>query len=417
MATQVDGDNMRFGEMLRQARIAKGLTQAELGAGLYPTHYISLLERGQRQPTPEMVQHFASRLGMDVQTLNWWVESPSADDQPALTIAMFAANYARDMQDDALAASEAAYAACLAYEQRNAPAWWDMSMLQAQSLIALRRLEEAEAVLQRMDKSSLMVVAPELQSVVQGRLSTIARNAGRLLEALDLARQAVASAAELSDQAPARLQAAFILIAALSVKGDLDEAWDVATSLEITEDSPSVPSLLIARGAWASGNVAFRRGEVEVGRRQHALAAKLLLPQTDLEGWAEFHKASANLKLQAGLMDDSVRESIRNAELGLELVGKPNQRLELTLVQARFALLTDDLGTAEELLDLVVGQRDLLGFEARTELEDSLGQYYSARGSSAQAAHHLTQAAQLYSEAGADEKARELMDQVRALPD
>ncbi|WP_105031096.1 helix-turn-helix domain-containing protein [Arthrobacter ruber] len=406
---------MRFGDLLRQARSAKGLTQAELGAGVYSTHFISLLERGFRQPTPEMVQHFATLLGMDVQTLNWWVEPPSAEDQPALTTAMFAANYARDMQDDALAASEAEYAASVAYEQRNGPAWWDMSMLRAQSLIALRRLEEAEGVLLQMDNRSLMAPTPELRSVVQGRLSTIARNSGRLLEALDLAQASVASAAELPDQAPARLQAAFILIAALAVKGDLDEAWEVATSLNIADAAPTVPSLLIARGAWAIGNVAFRRGDVEVGQEQYALAARLLLPQSDLETWAEFHKSSAEFKLKAGIVDPSVRESLTHADLGFRLVGSPVHRLELSLVQARLALLTAEPGTAKELLDIVDEQRALLGFEATTDLEECLGQYHAASGSPTQAARHLTAAAHLYAEAGADEKERELLEQARAL--
>ncbi|MHA7181564.1 helix-turn-helix domain-containing protein [Arthrobacter sp. MDB2-24] len=408
---------MQFGDMLRQARIAKGLTQEELGAGVYSTHYISLLERGQRQPTPEMVRHFAARLGMDAQTLNWWVEPPGAEDPPALATAMFAANYARDMHDDALAASEAEYAASIAFEQRNAAAWWDMSLLQAQSLIALRRLEDAESVLLRMENSSLLIATPELRSVVQGRLSTIARSRGRLLEALDLARQSVESVTHLAEPSPARLQAAFILIAALSVKGDLEEAWEVAQTLSICEGAPSVPSLLVARGAWAVGNVAFRRGEVDVGREQHALAARLLLPQTDLTAWAEFHKASATFKLHAGIVDDSVRESLRKAEQGLDLIGTPSQHLELTIAKAYFAILTEDLDTAGKLLGEVADQRTLLEFEFTVDLEACLGQYYAAREHHEKAAHHLSEAARLYSEAGADEKARELMDQVQSLSD
>ncbi|WP_394249579.1 helix-turn-helix domain-containing protein [Arthrobacter pityocampae] len=406
---------MRFGDMLRQARTTAGLTQADLGDGVYSTHFVSLLERGLRQPTPDMVEHFAARLGMDAATLNWWVEQPAADDQPGLTTAMFAANYARDLRDDALAASEAEHAAGIAYEQRNAPAWWDMSLLQAQALIDLRRLEEAETVLLRLNTSSLMIPTSELRCVVLMRLSTVARGMGRLLEAIDLARESMEFAADLPLHAPTRLQAAFILIAALSVKGDLDEAWEIAASLNITEGASAVPSLLIARGAWAFGNVAFRRGEVQVGREQHDLAAKLLLPQADLEMWAGFHKASAAFKLQAGLVDDSVRESLRNAELGLGLVGTEETRLELALGQARLALLTADLDAVEKSLKQLVDQRDLLDFESETELEEILGLYYTARESPKQAAHHLSAAARLHSEAGADEKARELLDQIRGL--
>ncbi|VDR31342.1 Helix-turn-helix domain [Arthrobacter agilis] len=388
--------------MLRRARTAKGLTQAELGADAYSTHFISLLERGQRQPTPDMVRHFSARLGMDVQTLNWWVEPPSADDQPALTEAMFAANYARDMQDDALAASEAEYAASLAFEQRNGPAWWDMSMLQAQSLIARRRLEEAEAVLLRMDSSSLMVASPGLKSVVLGRLSTIARSTGRLQEAIELAREAVAAAESLPKPSSARLQAGFILIAALSLSGALDDAWETATALDLQEDAPSVPSLLLARGAWAIGNVAFRRGDTDTGRAHHALASKLLLPQADLEAWAAFHRASALHQMHAGLSDDVVSQSLKKADRGFAIVGTDVQRLELTLAQAKFAVLTLELVVAGELLGLVGAQRDALDFESLTDLEVCMGQYYLALESPRQAAHHLAEAARLYSEAGAD---------------
>lgn len=406
---------MRFGDMLREARNAKGLTQAELGAGVYSTHFISLLERGLRQPTPDMVQHFAARLGMDVQTLNWWVEPPSADDQPALTTAMFAANYARDMRDDALAASEAEHAANIAFEQRNAPAWWDMSMLQAQSLIALRRLADAEAVLLRMDSSSLMTATPELRSVVVGRLSTIARGQGRLVEALALAHQAFGAAKELPAHSPARLQAAFILLAALSVKGHLDEAWDIAVELDISAETPAVPSLLVARGAWAIGNVAFRRGEIDTGREYHALAARLLLPQMDLEAWSEFHEASATLKLQAGVVDDSVRDSLGKAEQGARVLDDPEQLLEVALAQAHLALLTGDVEAAGALLRTVRSERHLLDFESTIDLETCLGQFFAATGSPEQAIRHLSEAARLYSEAGADEKARELTDQASAL--
>ncbi len=406
---------MRFGDMLRQARSAKGMTQSQLGGGAYSTHYISLLERGQRQPTPDMVQHFATQLGMDARTLAWWVEPPSADDPPALTTAIFAANHARDLQDDALAASEAEYAASIALEQRNAPAWWDMSLLQAQSLIAVRRLADAEAVLLRMDSSALMIATPELRGVVLGRLSTIARNTGRSGEAVDLARQSVEHATGLPEHSPARLQAAFILIAALSVKGEIDEAWEVATALDISDSVPAVPSLLVARGAWAIGNVAFRRGEIEIGMQQHALAATLLLPQADLEAWSEFHRSSAILKMQAGILDESVRLSVGNAELGARILAGPDLTPDVSIAKAYLALLTEDLATAGALLESVDGQRDLLYFESTTDLEYCLGQYFSARRAPEQAAYHLREAARLYSEAGADEKALELMEQMRAL--
>jgi len=59
-----------FGLILRQARQDKGLTQeklAELG-GLHRT-YISLLERGQRTPTLDVLFRLAQALGVSASDL------------------------------------------------------------------------------------------------------------------------------------------------------------------------------------------------------------------------------------------------------------------------------------------------------------------------------------------------------------
>ncbi|MBT3199052.1 MAG: helix-turn-helix transcriptional regulator [Phycisphaerales bacterium] len=54
-----------FGLILRQARQDKGLTQERLGelSGLHRT-YISLLERGQRTPTLDVLFRLAGSLGV-----------------------------------------------------------------------------------------------------------------------------------------------------------------------------------------------------------------------------------------------------------------------------------------------------------------------------------------------------------------
>jgi transcriptional regulator with XRE-family HTH domain len=60
---------MDFGTRLRNLREAAGLTQAELADGISAASYISLLEAGKRKPKPELVDQFASRLGVSVAEL------------------------------------------------------------------------------------------------------------------------------------------------------------------------------------------------------------------------------------------------------------------------------------------------------------------------------------------------------------
>lgn len=70
MATDSKSVQKAFGEVLRQARVSRGLSQQDLAleAELDRT-YISLLERGQRQPTITTVIVLAKALGGDAPDL------------------------------------------------------------------------------------------------------------------------------------------------------------------------------------------------------------------------------------------------------------------------------------------------------------------------------------------------------------
>lgn len=58
-----------IGTRMRQLRHAKGLTQRELAAPRYTHAYVSTIEAGRRQPSREALEHFAGRLGVDVDEL------------------------------------------------------------------------------------------------------------------------------------------------------------------------------------------------------------------------------------------------------------------------------------------------------------------------------------------------------------
>lgn len=411
---QGDGNDMRFGDMLRQARNAKGLTQAQLGAGICSTHYISLLERGQRQPTPNMVQHFATVLGMDPQLLSWWVEPPSGTDESALAAAMHNAGNARDLHDDALTASEAEYAASIAREQGNLAAWWSTASLQSQALLALHRFDDADAVLRMLADNPLAGQKPQLRVVVLGRQSVILRSRGRLSEAVEVARAGLDAASDLPPHAAVRLEAVFVLLAALSVQERLDEAWSLITELHLETADPELPSRLVGRGAWVVGNVAFRRGEIGIGLAQHRLAAKLLLARTDVESWANFHAATAAMRLSAGIVDQEVWQSLQNARLGLQISGTDQQRQEVKLQEAHFHLRSGRPDLADTLLTEVKATHGPLDFESASLLQRLLGEYHASQGDALRSRKHFRNAIRLFEEAGALESAAEVRELLRA---
>jgi tetratricopeptide (TPR) repeat protein len=57
------------GTRLRRLRVARGLTQRELGEPRYTHAYVSTIEAGRRRPSREALEHFAEKLGVGVDEL------------------------------------------------------------------------------------------------------------------------------------------------------------------------------------------------------------------------------------------------------------------------------------------------------------------------------------------------------------
>ena len=74
-----------FPRRLRALRTARGLTQRELAGGSLSVSYVSLLEAGRRNPTPETLQVLAERLGCSLDELTGAAESPQTR-PPALSV-------------------------------------------------------------------------------------------------------------------------------------------------------------------------------------------------------------------------------------------------------------------------------------------------------------------------------------------
>jgi tetratricopeptide (TPR) repeat protein len=91
-----------IGERLRQLRIARGLTQSELGLGRFSKEYISQIERGRARPTPPSLEWLAERLGVTRSFLETGISS-TEHERVASTIARAEAAVAARRYEDALA--------------------------------------------------------------------------------------------------------------------------------------------------------------------------------------------------------------------------------------------------------------------------------------------------------------------------
>lgn len=99
---------LTVGALLRQARTSAGLTQAQLAAGITSVGYISLLESGQRAASREVLEAFASRLGVDVGDLGVVADAAHAAyclNAAMVAIAQGAFESARELLRECLAAA------------------------------------------------------------------------------------------------------------------------------------------------------------------------------------------------------------------------------------------------------------------------------------------------------------------------
>ena len=131
--------NASLGARLREARLASGLTQAELGRGVATKGFISLIERGRATPSLPKLRVMADRLGRSVSF--FFVDAP----EQSLGYLVKAAELALKAHEPARALTLLDEASAL---QRTANERADAQRLRGMALCDLGRRAEALAALQ-----------------------------------------------------------------------------------------------------------------------------------------------------------------------------------------------------------------------------------------------------------------------------
>jgi len=62
-------DSELLGRRIRETRLAAGMTQSEVAAGVVSVAYLSRIESGGRRPSPPILEHIAAKLDTEVATL------------------------------------------------------------------------------------------------------------------------------------------------------------------------------------------------------------------------------------------------------------------------------------------------------------------------------------------------------------
>ena len=393
---------MKFGEKLRRARIDLGLTQSQLGAQKYSTSYISLLETGSREPTPEIITELSKRLGIERDVMEAW-NTPVSPDEAQFVLLEHRARASMAAHDYSDACDTAAQAAELAQSMKNSSAWWNMSFLRAADEVLAHPLtDESEALKVRAET----LVASANQGA--GRLYLGVEHA---LKATNLAEQSLPASSLFA------IEARFALIACLAESGQLDEAWRACQRLDEVV-SGNVPAQSAGAAHWAIGNVAFLRQDIDAGLHHHNLAAQRLHPRSDIELWTRFNKASASARISAGAVEPATLACIERAEQALSVIGDlGTEGLELQVIRARWQHVNGDAAGALLALEPVQDRLGELPQQVKGEVELLTGRCQLALGELDDALKHLNAAREDFVSAGAPERAVlavELATQLRA---
>ena len=308
----------------------------------------------------------------------------------------------RTGHDFAEAAISAGKAALIALSDGQSGAWWNMTFLQAECLLAAGEFEASAEVAEALVDSG--AATPQLQAQVHILRAKACQGAGLL----DIAAAEARAATELVQgeaDMEVNVTAGLALISALGDSGKLDEAW--AESLNLANViSAEVDEQVQGKAYWVVGNVAFLCGKVPEGLYYHELAANTFSPTRNLDVWAKFNKASAAMRLAADVSDADTLRCIERAELATDVIGgSSNDYLLLKLNRGHWNFLEGNHAAAIDLLEEIFVEAEKPSPQILGEVGLLLGRAKAALGYRDAARRHMQKAVEHFEASGAQQRA------------
>lgn len=217
----------------------------------------------------------------------------------------------------------------------------DLALLQYD----LGSMDECIATMEALVADDRIHSYPDFSVRTRAILSQAFRTKGDTERALMVAEDAAAVLPKESKEV--RLPLQYSLVSALAEEGDVEAAWQEALVLA-TLLGPQSSAKVKGSSYWVIGNAAFLSGRIDEGREFHRQAASVLVSVGDVNVWALFNKASANLRLEAGLVEPETLECVERAEVAISVTeGIEEDMLEILLVRARWEFAAGNLDDAE----------------------------------------------------------------------
>jgi tetratricopeptide (TPR) repeat protein len=402
-----------LGSRLRAARVAAGLTQAEVAAGVASTAYISRIEAGQRRPELGLLGRLAERLHTSTEELvTGLTRNRSAELQLSLDYAELA--LASGNAADALAGVRTVMA--------DLTGSTDQALRRSARHLLAAALEGAgdtdEAILLLEE---LVAEDPHdltwLKSLTT--LSRLYRDAGDFSRAIDVGERASVaiqqSGLEITGEA---VQLSLTVAAAYYERGDANHAARVCQrTLRLATELGS--PLALASAYWNASVIESRRGRAEIALPLAKKALHYFEAGEDARNLARLRSQVGIIQLrldppQPGEATATLRQAAQELELSS---ATPIDRADNDLALARAHHLLGDADEARRLADLGLGHAEGVAPLLVAEAHLIRGQIATGAGDLDDAREEYRTAIRVLSAAGADRRAGELWFELASLLD
>ncbi len=311
-----------IGRRIRELRLARGMTQRELGSPRYTHAYVSTIESGRRNPSPKALAFFAEKLGVTAEQL--------ATGRPPDLVARL-----------------------------------ETELLQARLAVSDGRLEQAERLFARIAWEARRFDLLRLQARAEEGRALARERAGDPTAALERYRRAL----ELLEGEPAALRADAVagIARCFLALGDGPYAIHRLESLlaELEHDGPPDPNAL-AR-IHASLVDAYLDAGLYRRAAESAAELELLAPRlTDPVRIAQMHMNTAHLYLVQGRIEEAERslqraeDAYRQLSLQAELGGTHLARGYVASRSGRLAEAREHLERAVRVFEETANEKDLV---------------------------------------------------------
>ncbi|HJQ06510.1 MAG TPA: helix-turn-helix domain-containing protein [Nocardioides sp.] len=368
-------DPATLGGRVRAARVARGLTQTQLGGDGVSTGYVSRIESGERRPTLAVLTTLASRLDTTVDHLLRGISGSAYDE---LRLALDYAELALENGEAVDAESQARSAL-----ERARAAGQDALVLRAESLVArgLENQGRLNEAIEIWEHAIERATGPDL--IAAGiALSRCYRESGDLALAIEVGERIEATiTASGLDGTDDAVRLAMTIAAALYERGDLNQAARRCNrAIETAErlDSPAARSAAY----WEASIVQARRGDVAAASQLAGRALALLAEGNDRRNLARLRIQVTRLMLRTDEPDPNLilrQAETARAELTTTSASAADVTMnDLTLAQAH--LQAGDAGLAAEIAERALATCPPDAILAQVEGWVTLGRAHSAQG-------------------------------------